>query len=117
MRGECLHVCPPPKLLITSGVMWHGMDLIRLVKQTLQLLYSRLRLRLNIRRIKVGVACVGVQLSRRLRGELAWATDKRLQVIRNIMLIRRVYIRGWVGGARGGLNGGKNLIKEERRHK
>jgi len=28
-----------------------------------------------------------------------------------------VYIRGWVGGARGGVGGGKSLIKEERRHK
>ena len=28
-----------------------------------------------------------------------------------------VYIRGWVGGARGGVGGGKTLIKEERRHK
>ena len=28
-----------------------------------------------------------------------------------------VYIMGWVGGARGGVTGGKNLNKEERRHK
>ena len=28
-----------------------------------------------------------------------------------------VYIRGWVGGARGGVDGGKSLIKEEIRHK
>ena len=28
-----------------------------------------------------------------------------------------VYIRGWVGGARGEVGGGKSLIKEERRHK
>ena len=28
-----------------------------------------------------------------------------------------VYIRGWVGGARGGVGGGKSLIKEEIRHK
>ena len=26
-------------------------------------------------------------------------------------------IRGWAGGARGGVGGGKSLIKEERRHK
>ena len=26
-----------------------------------------------------------------------------------------VYIRGWAGGARGGVGGGKSLIKEERR--
>ena len=28
-----------------------------------------------------------------------------------------VYIWGWVGGVRGGVGGGKSLIKEERRHK
>ena len=33
-------VCPPSRLLITSGVMWRDMDLIRLVKQVLQLLYG-----------------------------------------------------------------------------
>ena len=33
-------VCPRPRLLLTSGVMWHDMDLIRLVKQVLQLLYG-----------------------------------------------------------------------------
>ena len=34
--------------------------------------------------IKVGVVCVGIHVSRRLKGELAWATDKRLQVINNL---------------------------------
>ena len=33
-------VCPRPRLLITSGVMWSDIDLIRLVKQVLQLLYG-----------------------------------------------------------------------------
>ena len=28
-------VCPPPRLLITSGVMWRDIDSIRLVKQVL----------------------------------------------------------------------------------
>ena len=36
----CVCVCPRPRLLITSGVMWRDMDLIRLVKQVLQLLYG-----------------------------------------------------------------------------
>ena len=31
----CLRVCPPPRLLITSGVMWHDIDPIQLVKQVL----------------------------------------------------------------------------------
>ena len=36
----CVCVCPRPRLLITSGVMWRDMDLIGLVKQVLQLLYG-----------------------------------------------------------------------------
>ena len=31
----CVCVCPPPKILITSSVMWHDIDPIRLVKQVL----------------------------------------------------------------------------------
>ena len=33
----CLCVCPPLRLLITSGVMCHDIDPIQLVKQVLQL--------------------------------------------------------------------------------
>ena len=36
----CVCVCPRPRLLITSGVIWCDMNLIRLVKQVLQLLYG-----------------------------------------------------------------------------
>ena len=36
----CVCVCPRPRLLITSGVMWCDIDLIWLVKQVLQLLYG-----------------------------------------------------------------------------
>ena len=36
----CVCVCPHPRLLITGGMIWHDMDLIRLVKQVLQLLYG-----------------------------------------------------------------------------
>ena len=36
----CVCVCPRPRLLITSGVIRHDMNLIRLVKQILQLLYG-----------------------------------------------------------------------------
>ena len=36
----CVSVCPPPRLVITSGVMWRDMDPIWLVKQVLQLLYG-----------------------------------------------------------------------------
>ena len=34
--------------------------------------------------------CVGVHVSRRLKEELAWATDKWLQVISNTMLFKTV---------------------------
>ena len=33
-------VCPRPRLIITNGMMWRDIDLIRLVKQVLQLLYD-----------------------------------------------------------------------------
>ena len=33
----CVYVCPPPRLLITSDMMWRDMDAIRLVEQVLQL--------------------------------------------------------------------------------
>ena len=36
----CVCVCPRPRPLKTSGVMWRDMDLIRLVKQVLKLLYG-----------------------------------------------------------------------------
>ena len=36
----CVCVCPRPRLLITSGVIWCDTNLIRLVKQVLQLLYG-----------------------------------------------------------------------------
>ena len=36
----CVFVCPRPRLLMTSGMMWRDMDLIRVVKQVLQLLYG-----------------------------------------------------------------------------
>ena len=36
----------------------------------------------------MGVAKMGVQVSRHLKEELAWAIDKWLQFIRNIMLFK-----------------------------
>ena len=33
----CLSVCPPPRALITSGVIWSDIGLVRLVKQVLRL--------------------------------------------------------------------------------
>ena len=36
----CVCVCPHPRLLMTSGVMWHDMELIQLFIQVLKLLYS-----------------------------------------------------------------------------
>ena len=35
----CVYVSTP-RLLITSGMIWHNMNLIQLVKQVLQLLYG-----------------------------------------------------------------------------
>ena len=37
---------------------------------------------------EVSVACMGVHLLRRLKEEQAWAIDKQLQVISNIMLFK-----------------------------
>ena len=36
----CVCVCPRPRLLITSGMIWRDVNLIRLVKQVLQLSYG-----------------------------------------------------------------------------
>ena len=33
-------MCPPPRLLITSGMIWGDMDPVKLVKQVVQLLYG-----------------------------------------------------------------------------
>ena len=38
--GMRVCVCPRPRLLIISDVIWCDMNLIRLVKQVLQLLYG-----------------------------------------------------------------------------
>ena len=40
--------------------------------------------------IKVGVAYMNVCVSKRLKEELAWAIDKRLQIISNKMLFKTV---------------------------
>ena len=40
--------------------------------------------------IKVGVAYVNVRILRRLKKELAWAIDKRLQAISSKMLFKTV---------------------------
>ena len=37
---ECVFVCVSLRLLITSGMTWHDMNPIWLVKQVLQLLYG-----------------------------------------------------------------------------
>ena len=38
----CICTCPPPRRLITGGMMWHDMDPIGLAKQVLQLLLWQL---------------------------------------------------------------------------
>ena len=51
----CLCVCPPLRLLITSsGVMWHDMDPIQLVKQVLQLYMATVIIIINERGLEIG---------------------------------------------------------------
>ena len=47
-------VCPPQRLLITNGVMWHGIDPIRLVKQVLQLYMATVVVIVNGRGLGIG---------------------------------------------------------------
>ena len=42
------------------------------------------------------MACVGVHVSKLLKEELAWATDKRIQVISNILLVKTVKLKNIV---------------------
>ena len=42
--------------------------------------------------IKVSVVDIGVRVSSRLREELAWAADKRLQVISTIFMLFKTVI-------------------------
>ena len=37
------------------------------------------------------MACIGVHVTRRLKEELAWATDKWFQVISSVMLLTVIY--------------------------
>ena len=50
----CLCVCPPPRLLITSGVIWRDIDSIRLVKQVLQLYTATVVVIVNGRGLGIG---------------------------------------------------------------
>ena len=43
--------------------------------------------------MKVGVAYIGVCISRLLKEEFPWATDKWLQVISNMLLFKTVPLR------------------------
>ena len=40
--------------------------------------------------IKLGVVYMGIHISRCLKGELAWAVHKQLQVISDVMLFKTV---------------------------
>ena len=51
----CVCVCSRPRLLITSGVIWRDTNLIRLVKQVLQLLYG------NCSRYRRGLGIFGTR--------------------------------------------------------
>ena len=50
-------VCLPPRLLITSGMMWRDMDLIRLVKQVLQLYMATVVVIVNGHGLEIGTHC------------------------------------------------------------
>ena len=50
----CVCVCPPPRLLITSDVMWRDMDPMRLVKQVLQLYMATVVVIINGRVLGIG---------------------------------------------------------------
>ena len=53
----CVFVCAclPPRLLITSDVMWHDMDPMRLVKQVLQLYKPTVVVIVNGRGLGIGM--------------------------------------------------------------
>ena len=51
----CLCVRPPPRLLITSGVIWHDIDPIRLVKQVLQLFMATVIVIVNGHGLGIGM--------------------------------------------------------------
>ena len=50
-------VCPLPRLLITSGVMWRDMNPIRLVEQVSQLLYGDYSRIVNGRGLGIDTHC------------------------------------------------------------
>ena len=50
----CVCVCLPPRLLITSGVMWCDIDPMQLVKQVLQLYMATLVIIVNGRVLGIG---------------------------------------------------------------
>ena len=52
-------------------------------------LYNNIKIN-NLNTVEVGVAYVNVRVSRRLKEELAWVIDKRLQDISNKMLFKIV---------------------------
>ena len=49
-----LCVCVPSRLLITSGVIWHDVDPIRLVKQVIQLYMATVVVIVNGRDLGIG---------------------------------------------------------------
>ena len=48
-------MCPPPRLLITSGVMWCNLDPMRLVKQVLSCYMATVVIIVNGRGIGIGM--------------------------------------------------------------
>ena len=52
----CVCSCMYPRLLITSGMMWHDMDPIRLVRQVLHIAFSYIHMYMAAVVITVAIA-------------------------------------------------------------
>ena len=69
----CVFVCLPPRLLITSSVMWY--DIYPFTVTVIKNSCTRVaRQRISV--IRVGVAYMNVHILRHLKEELGWAIDK-----------------------------------------
>ena len=92
-----MRVCPPPRLLITSGVMWTPYDWLNIFYSFLYIDVTvngrslGIGTRVTRRRasvIRMDVAYLNVRVSRRLKkSRVGLSIDKWLQLIINTMLV------------------------------